>query len=166
METVQTTPKHRAPESPNGKAVDFDEIRTPPRPLLTVLQDLAGSLANDAKQLFQQELSLAKAEAERKASLVKKEAIVIAVAITLALIGLALLLVAVALVCTLFFQALGLSETLSYFAGFGAFGLLSTLSGGALLLRSKSHLAREGLTPKKATQQLNETKIWAKQIIK
>lgn len=161
METLRTSPSHR-----RETAVDFDEIHTPPRPLLTVLRDLAGSLADDAKHLVSQELALVKAEAEKKASIAKKEIALIAVSLTLALTGLALTLVALAFGSSLVFQALGLPGTLSYLTGFGVFGLLITGAGIALLLRSKKHLAREGIKPKKAAEQLNETTSWAKNKIK
>lgn len=147
-------------------AVDFDEIKAPPRPLTAIFKDLAGSLVSDARHLVGQELALVKIEAEKKASIAKKELILIGVSSTLALVGLALVLVALGFGCALAFQALGFSEALSYLTGFGVLGLLITGLGLALLLRAKNQLTQEGIVPKKAAEQLNETKSWAKKKIK
>jgi hypothetical protein len=79
-----------------------------------------------------------------------------------ALTGLVLVLTATAFGISALFQMAGLSEPVAYLAGFATLGILAAVAGIILLISSKNKLTREGLTPKKAVEQLKETKTWAK----
>jgi hypothetical protein len=146
--------------------VDFDEIQSPPRSLRSVFKGLVGSLVSDARLLVEQEMALAKAEAEKKAGLAKRQIIGIAIGATVALTGLILFLAALAFGVSALFQLAGLPEVVSYLAGFGTLGFLFALTGIIYLNSAKNKLTREGLTPKKAVKQLKETKTWAQSTIK
>jgi hypothetical protein len=122
------------------------------------LFDLIAGLREDVRNLFHEEVQLAKTEISEKISLLSRNSICLGIGGIVALLGLTLLLASLSFLLSYALQAVGLSTGISLFLGFLGIAIVSGSVGAILVLKALSAFKKESLVPEKTIQTLKEIK--------
>lgn len=122
------------------------------------LLDLVAGLREDVRNLFHEELQLAKAEISEKVSYASRNAMYLAIGAVVALLAVTLLLASLAFLLSYAFEALGLATGVALFLGFLAVAIVSGSVGGILVAKALSAFKKESLVPEKTIQTLKDIK--------
>ena len=119
---------------------------------------LIAGLREDVRNLFREEVRLAKTEVSEKASRLGRNAMHLAIGGVIALLAVVCLLLAVGFIVAYGFESLGLSTGVALFLGFLIIGLVTGASGGILVGKALSSFSSESLVPEKTIETLREIK--------
>ncbi len=125
-----------------------------------MLGSLLTELREETTTLLRQEIALAKAEVNEKASLVGKNALELATGGALAYAGLIVLLIGVALLASRVLVALGLEPQVAVWLGPVLVGMIVASIGASMAMKAKKAMSAEGLFPRETVQSLKEDKRW------
>ncbi len=120
----------------------------------TSLVDLVRGLPGDLKELFRDEIELAKREMTDKLSGYARHAAPLAAGGVVAFVGLIVFLAALGVLLGFAFERAGLNPLLGTFIGLGIIGLLSAAIGGILILNAIKALSPERLKPRRTIASL------------
>jgi xanthine/uracil permease len=126
----------------------------------STLGSLLTELREETTTLLRQEIALAKAEINEKASLVGKNTLELATGGALAYAGLIVLLIGVALLVSRVLVALGVGPGLAVWLGPVVVGVIVALIGASMAMKAKRAMTAEGLFPRETVQSLKEDKRW------
>ena len=126
------------------------------------LPSLVSRLGEDVMQLFDTKLSLLKVEIKEEANAYARGAVTLAMGSIVAAVGFALVNVAIAFGVSTLFANTNLSQSTRYALGFVITGLVYLLIGGAVVLATKSRLAKQALVPNRTVEELRKDKRWLK----
>ena len=135
----------------------MEAATTRPRSSETIL-GLIADLREDVRNLFREEVKLAKTELGEKFSLFGRNALSLAIGGVVALFGVTFLLLATAFIIAYGFESLGLSSGIALFLGFLLIALLTGAIGGILVGKALSALSHHSLAPEKTIATLQEIK--------
>lgn len=124
---------------------------------------LIRELADEARDLFRQEVALAKSEASEKASLFGRNAAFVAAGGLVAFAGALFILGALSVLLSWIFRNAGLSPEVSSWLGPLVVGLVVALIGYLLLNKGLKTLKDGSLKPERTIQSLREDKQWTQQ---
>ena len=119
------------------------------------LSSLVGGIVNDVRELFRQEIALARAEVRGEIANAKTAAIKVGVAAFALLISALFILIAVA-------YALADVLRVPIWAGFAIVGVLLGIVGGVAILAARSNLREVGPVPERTVRTLKENAQWLK----
>jgi hypothetical protein len=122
------------------------------------LVGLISGLREDVRNLFHEEIQLAKTEISEKAALASRNAVYLAAGAVVALLGATLLLVALSFLASVGFQALGFSAGMALFLGFLVIAIVAAAVGGILINKAISAFKKHSLVPEKTIETLKEIK--------
>ncbi len=137
METTTTTPRTR-----DGNT----------------LLGLISGLREDVRDLFREQVQLAKTEVSEKVSHFSRNGVYLAIGGVVAYLGVIFLLLALGFLASWGLELLGLSTGMALFLGFLFIAVLTALVGGILLAKSLKALKKESLVPHKTIETLREIK--------
>jgi xanthine/uracil permease len=130
-----------------------------PTPAST-LGSLLTELREETTTLLRQEIALAKAELNEKASRVGKNTLELAMGGALAYAGLIVLLIGVALLVSRVLAALGVGPAVAVWLGPVLVGVIVALIGAGMAMKAKKAMTAEGLFPRETVQSLKDDKRW------
>ena len=116
------------------------------------------TLTSDTRTLIRQEIKLARTELSENVSKMGRSAVAVAVGGFIAYAGLIVLLTGLGWLAAWLLAGAGLQPVLAAFVGEAGIGLLVTLIGAVLLLKSIKTLSREPLAPHRTLHTLQELK--------
>jgi len=119
---------------------------------------LIAGLREDVRNLFHEEIHLAKKEVSEKLAVLKSNVVSLALGGVIAFLGLIWLLLSVAFIISYGFESLGLSTGVALFLGFLIVALVTGAIGGILVGKALSGFSRESLVPEKTVETLMEIK--------
>ena len=117
----------------------------------------------EGRDLFKQEVTLAKTEASEKASLLGKNVGYLAAGGAVAFAGALVLLGALSVLLTRIFENAGMSSAVATWLGPLAVGLVVTIVGAVLVSKALKTFKDGSLKPELTIQSVKEDKEWAKQ---
>lgn len=126
----------------------------------STLGALLTELREETTTLLRQEIALAKAEINEKASHVGKNTLELATGGALAYAGLIVLLIGVALLVSRLLVAAGLRPELAVWLGPFAVGLIVAAIGAGLAMKAKKAMSAEKVFPRETVESLKEDKRW------
>jgi len=126
----------------------------------STLGSLLTELREETTTLLRQEIALAKAEINEKASHVGKNTLELATGGALAYAGLIVLLIGVALLASRVLVALGLAPEMAVWLGPVLVGLTVALIGSTMAMKAKKEMSAEGLFPRETVESLKDDKRW------
>ena len=124
---------------------------------------LLRELFDEARDLFRQEVSLAKTEATEKASLLGKNVAFIAAGGLVAFAGALFILAALSVLLSWLFRNAGLSPETATLLGPLTVGLVVTIIGYVLVHKGLKTLKDGSLKPERTIQSIKEDKQWTQQ---
>jgi hypothetical protein len=119
---------------------------------------LISGLREDVRNLFQQEIQLAKKEISEKMSIFSRNAVSLAIGGVIGLFGLTFLLLAISIIISYGFESLGLSSGIALFIGFLLVALVTGAIGGILVGKALSAFSKESLIPERTIETLHQIK--------
>jgi len=122
------------------------------------LLGLIGGLREDVRNLFHEEVQLAKTELSEKASHFGRNAVYLAIGGAVGYLAINLIFVSLAFIIGYAFETLGLSTGVALFLGFMAMGILMAAVGGIFAAKALSGFKKETLVPEKTIQTLRVIK--------
>ena len=122
---------------------------------------LLRELMEEGRDLFKQEVALAKTEASEKASVAGRNAGYLAAGGAVAFAGALFVLAALSMLLTWALHSAGLSEGNAAWLGPGIVGLVVTIVGAVLVSKAIKTFKDGSLKPEKTIQTLKEDKQWA-----
>jgi hypothetical protein len=122
------------------------------------LLDLVSGLREDVRDLFHEEIQLAKAEISEKVSYASRNGLYLAIGGFVGLLSVTLLLASFGFLLSYAFEALGLSTGIALFLGFLVVAIVSGSVGGILVAKAISAFKKESLVPEKTIQTLKDIK--------
>jgi hypothetical protein len=122
---------------------------------------LLRELAEEARDLVKQEVTLAKTEASEKASLLGRNVGYLAAGGAVAFAGALFILAGLSVLVSWGLAKAGLSEGMAAWLGPGLVGLLVTIVGAVLVMKALKTFKDGSLKPEKTIQTLKEDKQWA-----
>lgn len=136
------------------------ETETHP-PTSSTIGSLLSELRDESSTLLRQEIALAKAELNEKASRVGKGALDIAAGGAIAYAGLIVLLIGVSMLITRALAGLGVSAENAMWLGPVIVGLVVVTIGAILLMKAKALMSADKLFPRQTVDSLKDDKRWA-----
>lgn len=130
-----------------------------PRTIGTLLRELF----DEARDLFRQEIALAKTEASEKASLFGRNAAFVAAGGLVALMGVLFILAAISILLTWAYANAGLSEAVATWLGPLTVGLVVGIIGYILVQKGLKTFKDGSLKPERTIQSIKEDKQWTQQ---
>ena len=124
---------------------------------------LLRELFDEARDLFRQEVSLAKTEATEKASLLGKNVAFIAAGGLVAFAGALFILAALSVLLSWLFRNAGLSPEIATWLGPLTVGLVVAIIGYVLVHKGLKTLKDGSLKPERTIQSIKEDKQWTQQ---
>jgi Ca2+/Na+ antiporter len=121
------------------------------------LGELFSELSDETRVLVRQEIELAKTEMKQKASFAAKNAAMAAVGTVVMYVGILTLVAA---------MVIGLGHLIGYGLSALIIGLVIAGIGGGIAMTGVNALKKGNLAPVETQQQLEETKVWAKEQIR
>ncbi len=117
------------------------------------LSSLVNGIINDVRELFRQELALARAEIRAEVANARTAAVKVGVAAFVLLVGVLFVLDAI---------ARGLAVLIGWpiWSGFGIVGVLLLIAGGIVLVTARANLRKVGPLPQRTVQTLKEDARW------
>lgn len=122
------------------------------------LLGLISGLREDVRDLFQEQVQLAKTEVSEKVSHFGRNGVHLAIGGVAALLGVIFLLVALGFLASWGLELLGLSTGMALFLGFLAIALVAGIVGGIVVAKSLKAIKKESLVPHKTIETLKEIK--------
>jgi hypothetical protein len=126
------------------------------------LGSLLRELMEEGRDLFKQEITLAKTEASEKASLFGRNAGYLAAGGAVAFAGGLFILAAVSRLLIWAFAAAGLSAPMAAWLGPGVVGLAVTIIGAIMAAKAMKTFKNGSLKPDRTVKTLKEDKQWAR----
>ena len=124
---------------------------------------LLRDLFDEARDLFRQEVALAKTEASEKASMLGKNVAFIAAGGMVAFAGALFILAALSVLFSWLFRNAGLSPEMATLLGPLTVGLIVTIVGYILVQKGLKTLKDGSLKPERTIQSIKEDKEWTQQ---
>jgi xanthine/uracil permease len=124
---------------------------------------LLRELFDEARDLFRQEVALAKTEASEKASMLGKNVAFIAAGGLVAFAGALFILAALSVLLSWLFRNAGLSPEMATWLGPLTVGLVVTIIGYILVHKGLKTLKDGSLKPERTIQSIKEDKQWTQQ---
>ena len=124
---------------------------------------LLRDLFDEARDLFRQEVALAKTEASEKASMLGKNVAFIAAGGMVAFAGALFILAALSVLLSWLFRNAGLSAEMATLLGPLTVGLIVTIVGYILVQKGLKTLKDGSLKPERTIQSIKEDKEWTQQ---
>lgn len=124
----------------------------------STLFGLITGLREDVRNLFQEEVQLAKTEMAEKASYFGRNAVYLGIGGVIAYLALIFLLLALSFLAAFGFEALGLTTGIALFLGFIATALICGIVGGILVMKALKAFKTQSLVPEKTIETLKEIK--------
>ncbi|MGZ8900032.1 MAG: phage holin family protein [Limisphaerales bacterium] len=124
---------------------------------------LLRELFDEARDLFRQEVALAKTEATEKASMLGKNVAFIAAGGFVAFAGALFILAALSVLLSWLFRNAGLSPEMATLLGPLTVGLIVTIIGYILVQKGLKTLKDGSLKPERTIQSIKEDKEWTQQ---
>lgn len=122
------------------------------------LLGLISGLREDVRDLFHEEVQLAKTEVSEKVSHFGRNGVYLAIGGAVAYLGVIFLLLALGFLASFGLEAAGLSTGMSLFLGFLAVAVVAGIIGGILVAKSLKAMKKESLVPQKTIETLKEIK--------
>lgn len=129
-------------------------------PTTSTIGSLLSDLREESTTLLRQEIALAKAELNEKASRVGKGAMEIAAGGALAYAGLIVLLIGIAMLVSRVLVGFGVTTETAVWLGPVSVGIIVAAVGGVLLAKAKHALSGDKLFPHETVDSLKEDKRW------
>lgn len=129
-------------------------------PTTSTIGSLLSDLRSESTTLLRQEIALAKAELNEKASRAGKGAMEIAAGGALAYAGLIILLFGIAMLITRVLVGFGMNPETAAWLGPVAVGLIVAAVGAVMLTKAKNAMSGERLFPRETVESLKEDKRW------
>ena len=127
----------------------------------STIGSLLSELRDESSTLLRQEIALAKAELNEKASRVGKGALDIAAGGAIAYAGLIVLLIGVSMLITRALAGLGVDPENAMWLGPVIVGLVVVTIGAILLMKAKALMSADKLFPRQTVESLKDDKRWA-----
>ena len=124
---------------------------------------LLRELFDEARDLFRQEVALAKTEASEKASILGKNVAFIAAGGMVAFAGALFILAALSVLLSWLFRNAGLSPEMATLLGPLTVGLIVTIVGYILVQKGLKTLKDGSLKPERTIESIKEDKEWTQQ---
>lgn len=124
---------------------------------------LVRELLDETRDLFKQELALAKTEASEKASLLGKNVAFLAIGGVVAFAGALFLLAALSVLLSWAFESAGMSDGMAAWLGPAIVGLAVAITGYVLIQKGLKTLKDGSLKPERTIQSIKEDKQWTQQ---
>jgi hypothetical protein len=122
------------------------------------LLGLISGLREDVRDLFHEEVQLAKTEVAEKVSHFGRNSVYLAIGGAVLYLSVIFLLLALGFVASFALEAAGLSTGMSLFLGFLAVAVVAGIVGGILVAKSLKAMKKESLVPQKTIETLKEIK--------
>lgn len=129
-------------------------------PTTSTIGSLLSELREESTTLLRQEVALAKAELNEKASRVGKGAMEIAAGGALAYAGLIILLFGIAMLITRVLVGFGVSPETATWLGPVSVGLVVAAVGAVMLTKAKNAMSADKLMPRETIESLKDDKRW------
>lgn len=126
----------------------------------STIGELLTELRDESTTLLRQEIALAKAELNEKASRVGKNTLEVAAGGALAYAGLIVLLIGIALLVSRILVAFGLSAETAVWLGPLAVGGIVAIVGAVMLTQAKKAMSADKLFPRETVESLKDDKRW------
>lgn len=119
---------------------------------------MISGLREDVRDLFQEQVQLAKTEVSEKISHFGRNGVHLAIGGVAALLGVVFLLLALGFLASWGLELLGITTGIALFLGFLAVALVVGIVGGILVAKSLKAIKKESLVPHKTIETLKEIK--------